>query len=103
MIQRPRVVVTESGIADEDDRARSAARALRDAGLEVVFVAGPQPPAQLADAAIQEDADAVVVMDRPHVRTEVLDRLAERGAADVLVLGDEPAGEIVERLRPDPN
>jgi methylmalonyl-CoA mutase C-terminal domain/subunit len=67
------------------------ARALRDAGIEVVYTGLHQTPAQIVDAAIQEDADAIglSVLSGAHLTLfpRVVELLAERGASDIVVFG----------------
>jgi methylmalonyl-CoA mutase C-terminal domain/subunit len=77
-----RIVV---GAGGQDDRARVVARRLRDAGHEVVFVGGHQTAAQLARAAVAEDATRVVVDAAAPAVEEVVRACAELGAGDVVV------------------
>lgn len=77
-----RIVVGASGA---DDIARRAARQLRDAGSEVVFVGGQQTPAHLVRTAIAEDATRIVVdADQPTVQ-RIIALCAEWGAAGIAV------------------
>ena len=98
------MVVAGPGPADGDRVAEILARALRDAGAEVVYTDRPQTPEQLVATVVQEDADAIgiVVADgdvAPLARVSRL--LAEQGIDDVLVFagGDAAPDEVVDRLR----
>ncbi|SFO96018.1 methylmalonyl-CoA mutase, C-terminal domain [Geodermatophilus dictyosporus] len=88
--ERLRVVVAGPGGAD-DPRAVALARALRDAGAEVVLTGVPASAGRLAATVVQEDADAVGLAGAPpELLAGVLERLAAAGADDVtpFVLGD---------------
>lgn len=95
-----RVVVAKPGLDGHDRGAKVVARALRDAGMEVVYTGLHQTPEQIAEAAIQEDADAVglSVLSGAHMTlfAKVLDELKKRDAADIVVFGGGiiPAGDI---------
>jgi isobutyryl-CoA mutase small subunit len=86
-----RVVVAKPGLDGHDRGAKVVARALRDAGMEVVYTGLHQTPEQIVEAAIQEDADAVglSVLSGAHMTlfAKVLDLLRERDAADIVVFG----------------
>lgn len=86
-----RVLVAKPGLDGHDRGAKVVARALRDAGVEVVYTGLHQTPAQIVDAAIQEDAGAIgmSVLSGAHLTlfAEVLALLQERGAADIMVFG----------------
>ena len=86
-----RVVVAKPGLDGHDRGAKVVARALRDAGMEVVYTGLHQTPEQIVEAAIQEDADAVglSVLSGAHMTlfARVLELLRERGADDVVVFG----------------
>jgi methylmalonyl-CoA mutase C-terminal domain/subunit len=86
-----RVIVAKPGLDGHDRGAKVVARALRDAGIEVVYTGLHQTPAQIVDAAIQEDADMVglSVLSGAHLTlfAEVIDLLRERGADDIAVFG----------------
>lgn len=86
-----RVVVAKPGLDGHDRGAKVVARALRDAGVEVVYTGLHQTPEQIVDAAIQEDADAIglSVLSGAHLTLfpKVVDLLAERGASDIVVFG----------------
>jgi methylmalonyl-CoA mutase C-terminal domain/subunit len=86
-----RVVVAKPGLDGHDRGAKVVARALRDAGVEVVYTGLHQTPEQIVDAAIQEDADAIglSVLSGAHLTLfpRVVELLAERGASDIVVFG----------------
>ncbi len=86
-----RVVVAKPGLDGHDRGAKVVARALRDAGVEVVYTGLHQTPEQIVEAAIQEDADAIglSILSGAHMTLfrKVIDLLAERDAADITVFG----------------
>ncbi len=86
-----RIVVAKPGLDGHDRGAKVVARALRDAGMEVVYTGLHQTPEQIVEAAIQEDADAVglSVLSGAHLTLfpRVVSALRERGRGDVLVFG----------------
>ena len=86
-----RVVVAKPGLDGHDRGAKVVARALRDAGIEVVYTGLHQTPAQIVDAAIQEDADVVglSVLSGAHLTLfeEVTDLLRTKEATDIIVFG----------------
>ena len=86
-----RVVVAKPGLDGHDRGAKIVARALRDAGFEVIYTGLHQTPEQIVETAIQEDADAIglSVLSGAHnyLFTRVLALLREQGAADVAVFG----------------
>lgn len=86
-----RVVVAKPGLDGHDRGAKVVARALRDAGIEVVYTGLHQTPAQIVDAAIQEDADVVglSVLSGAHLTLfeEVTDLLRAKEATDIIVFG----------------
>ncbi|MEU1482184.1 cobalamin B12-binding domain-containing protein [Streptomyces sp. NPDC001668] len=86
-----RVVVAKPGLDGHDRGAKVIARALRDAGVEVVYTGLHQTPAQIVDTAIQEDADGIglSVLSGAHATlfTSVLELLRERDAQDIAVFG----------------
>jgi len=91
-MQRPyRVVVAKPGLDGHDRGVRVIARALRDAGFEVIYTGLFQTPAMVAEAVLQEDADAVglSVLSGAHMTLfpEVIRELHERQLDDVLVFG----------------
>jgi methylmalonyl-CoA mutase C-terminal domain/subunit len=86
-----RIVVAKPGLDGHDRGAKVVARALRDAGFEVIYTGLHQTPEQIAETAIQEDADAVGLSCHSGAHMTLFPRvvslLRERGAADVLVFG----------------
>ncbi|MER7073689.1 cobalamin B12-binding domain-containing protein [Terrabacter sp. NPDC000476] len=86
-----RVVVAKPGLDGHDRGAKVVARALRDAGMEVIYTGLHQTPEQIVEAAIQEDADVVglSVLSGAHLTlfARVVELLAERDAADIIVFG----------------
>ena len=86
-----RVVVAKPGLDGHDRGAKVVARALRDAGIEVVYTGLHQTPAQIVDAAIQEDADLIglSVLSGAHLTlfAEVMDLLKQKDATDIIVFG----------------
>jgi methylmalonyl-CoA mutase, C-terminal domain len=95
MQRRYRVVIAKPGLDGHDRGAKVIARALRDAGFEVIYTGLFQTPAQVAEAALQEDADAVglSLLSGAHMTLipKIVDELADRGLGDVLVF----AGGII--------
>jgi methylmalonyl-CoA mutase, C-terminal domain len=125
-----RVVVAKAGLDGHDRGVKIVARALRDAGMEVVYTGLHQTPEQIVQAAIQEDADAigVSILSGAHMTLfpRIMELLRERGAGDMLVFGGgiipredipklkaagvaelftpgTPTGAIVDWLRSDPS
>jgi methylmalonyl-CoA mutase C-terminal domain/subunit len=102
MTSRIRVVVAKPGLDGHDRGAKVVARALRDAGLEVIYTGLHQTPEQIVETAIQEDADAIglSVLSGAHMTlfARVLDLLRERGASDLVVFGGGiiPEADIAE-------
>ena len=88
---RLRVVIAKPGLDGHDRGAKVVARALRDAGVEVVYTGLHQTPEQVVETAIQEDADAIglSILSGAHMTLfrKVLDLLDERDARDILVFG----------------
>jgi isobutyryl-CoA mutase small subunit len=86
-----RVVVAKPGLDGHDRGAKVVARALRDAGIEVIYTGLHQTPEQIVETAIQEDADAVglSVLSGAHMTlfARVVELLRERDAADITVFG----------------
>jgi methylmalonyl-CoA mutase C-terminal domain/subunit len=86
-----RIVVAKPGLDGHDRGAKVVARALRDAGMEVVYTGLHQTPEQIVETAIQEDADAVglSVLSGAHMTlfARVIELLAERDATDIVVFG----------------
>jgi methylmalonyl-CoA mutase C-terminal domain/subunit len=102
MQARIRVVVAKPGLDGHDRGAKVVARALRDAGMEVVYTGLHQTPEQVVETAIQEDADAIglSVLSGAHMTLfrRVIELLAERDASDIVVFGGGiiPADDIAE-------
>jgi methylmalonyl-CoA mutase C-terminal domain/subunit len=97
-----RVVVAKPGLDGHDRGAKIIARALRDAGMEVIYTGLHQTPEQIAETVIQEDADAVglSILSGAHMTLvpKVVALLAAQGVDDVLVTvgGTIPAEDIPE-------
>ncbi len=86
-----RVLVAKAGLDGHDRGAKIVARALRDAGMEGIYTGIRQTPEMIAEAAVQEDVDAVGLSllsgAHMHIFPEVLRLLQERGADDILLTG----------------
>jgi methylmalonyl-CoA mutase, C-terminal domain len=86
-----RIVVAKPGLDGHDRGAKVVARALRDAGMEVVYTGLHQTPEQIVEAAIQEDADGIglSVLSGAHLTlfARVMELLRERQATDIAVFG----------------
>lgn len=86
-----RIVVAKPGLDGHDRGAKVIARALRDAGMEVIYTGLHQTPEQIVQAAIQEDADAIgmSVLSGAHMTlfAKVLELLTEQDASDIVVFG----------------
>jgi methylmalonyl-CoA mutase, C-terminal domain len=104
--ERIRVVIGKPGLDGHDRGAKVVARALRDAGMEVVYTGLHQTPEQIVEILVQEDADAVglSVLSGAHMTlfSRLAELLSERGIDDVVVFGggiipDEDIPEL-ERL-----
>ncbi len=91
MTERIRVVVAKPGLDGHDRGAKVVARALRDAGMEVIYTGLHQTPEQIVETVIQEDADCVglSVLSGAHMTLfrRLTELLAEREASDVVVFG----------------
>jgi methylmalonyl-CoA mutase C-terminal domain/subunit len=91
MERRYRVVIAKPGLDGHDRGAKVIARALRDAGFEVIYTGLHQTPEQVAETALQEDADAVglSVLSGAHLTLfpRVVQLLREKGVGDVVVFG----------------
>ena len=89
--RKVRVVVAKPGLDGHDRGAKIVARALRDAGFEVIYTGLHQTPEQVVATAIQEDADAIglSVLSGAHnyLFKRVLELLKEQGAEDIAVFG----------------
>jgi methylmalonyl-CoA mutase C-terminal domain/subunit len=101
-----RVVIAKPGLDGHDRGAKIIARALRDAGMEVIYTGLHQTPEQIVETAIQEDADAVgiSILSGAHMTLvpRILEGLKENGAEDVLVvvggtIPDEDAAELTSQ------
>ena len=88
---RLRILVAKPGLDGHDRGAKVVARALRDAGMEVVYTGLHQTPEQIVEAAIQEDADGVglSVLSGAHMTLfkKVIDLLQAKEASDIVVFG----------------
>jgi methylmalonyl-CoA mutase, C-terminal domain len=97
-----RVVIAKPGLDGHDRGAKVVARALRDAGVEVIYTGLHQTPEQIVAAALQEDADAIglSILSGAHMTQfrRVLELLAERDATDITVFGGGiiPDADIAE-------
>ena len=95
-----RVVVAKPGLDGHDRGAKVIARALRDAGMEVIYTGLHQTPEQIVETAIQEDADLIglSVLSGAHMTLfrKVVELLDERDATDIMVFGGGiiPADDI---------
>jgi methylmalonyl-CoA mutase C-terminal domain/subunit len=100
--RRIRVVVAKPGLDGHDRGVKIVARALRDAGMEVIYTGLHQTPEQIVQTALQEDADAVglSILSGAHMTlfAEVMKLLAERGGDDIVVFGGGivPDADIAE-------
>jgi methylmalonyl-CoA mutase C-terminal domain/subunit len=96
------VVIAKPGLDGHDRGAKIIARALRDAGMEVVYTGLHQTPEQIVETAIQEDADAVgiSILSGAHMTLvpRILEGLRDNGADDILVVvgGTIPGDDIRE-------
>ncbi|MEU2347370.1 cobalamin B12-binding domain-containing protein [Modestobacter sp. NPDC049651] len=100
--ERIRVVIAKPGLDGHDRGAKVVARALRDAGMEVVYTGLHQTPEQIVETVVQEDADAVglSVLSGAHMTlfARLAELLRERGIDDVVVFG---GGIIPDADRPE--
>ena len=89
--KRLRILVAKPGLDGHDRGAKIIARALRDGGFEVIYTGLHQTPEMIAEAAVQEDVDAVglSILSGAHMTLfpEVMRLLKERGAGDIVVFG----------------
>jgi methylmalonyl-CoA mutase, C-terminal domain len=105
MARKIRVVVAKPGLDGHDRGAKIIARALRDAGMEVIYTGLHQTPEQIVETAIQEDADAVgiSILSGAHMTLvpKILEGLKENGVDDVLVVvgGTIPKPDVEELKR----
>ena len=90
MTRKIRVVIAKPGLDGHDRGAKVIARALRDAGMEVIYTGLRQTPEQIVGAALQEDADAIGLSilsgAHMHICPRVMELLKEKGLDDVLVV-----------------
>jgi methylmalonyl-CoA mutase C-terminal domain/subunit len=99
---RIRVVVAKPGLDGHDRGAKVIARALRDAGMEVIYTGLRQTPEQIVTAALQEDADVIGLSilsgAHMHICPQVMDLLKDRGLNDVTVVvgGIIPEGDAAK-------
>jgi methylmalonyl-CoA mutase C-terminal domain/subunit len=97
-----RVVIAKPGLDGHDRGAKVVARALRDAGVEVIYTGLHQTPEQIVAAALQEDADAIglSILSGAHMTqfARVMELLRERDATDITVFGGGivPEADITE-------
>ncbi|MQA98547.1 MAG: methylmalonyl-CoA mutase [Streptosporangiales bacterium] len=100
-----RVIIAKPGLDGHDRGAKVVARALRDAGVEVIYTGLHQTPEQVVEAALQEDAQAVglSILSGAHMTlfTKVIELLKERDAEDIVVFGGGiiPEADIPELER----
>ena len=89
-MRKLRVVIAKPGLDGHDRGAKVIARALRDAGMEVIYTGLRQTPEQIAAAALQEDADVIGLSilsgAHNHIAPRLMQLLKEKGLDDVLVL-----------------
>jgi methylmalonyl-CoA mutase C-terminal domain/subunit len=90
MARKLRVVIAKPGLDGHDRGAKVIARALRDAGMEVIYTGLRQTPEQIVTAALQEDADVVGLSilsgAHNHIAPRLMDLLKQKGLDDVLVV-----------------
>tara|TARA_B100001123_G_scaffold81609_2_gene93010 strand:+ start:9891 stop:10301 length:411 start_codon:yes stop_codon:yes gene_type:complete len=90
MMRKIRVVIAKPGLDGHDRGAKVIARALRDAGMEVIYTGLRQTPEQIVDAALQEDADVIGLSilsgAHNHICPRLMELLAEKKLDDVLVV-----------------
>ena len=105
MSRKIRVLIAKPGLDGHDRGAKVIARALRDAGMEVIYTGIRQTPEQIANAAIQEDVDVVGLSSLSGAHNNLFPRvvqiLREKGAEDILVFGGGiiPVDDIPELKR----
>ena len=106
MGQRPlRILVAKPGLDGHDRGVKIIARALRDAGFEVIYTGLHQTPEMIAEAAVQEDVDAIglSILSGAHMTLfpAVIAQLAQRGISDVVLFGGGivPAEDITALQR----
>jgi methylmalonyl-CoA mutase C-terminal domain/subunit len=89
-MQKVRVIIAKPGLDGHDRGAKVIARALRDAGMEVIYTGLRQTPEQIVGAALQEDADVIGLSilsgAHMHICPRVMELLKDKGLDDVLVI-----------------
>jgi methylmalonyl-CoA mutase C-terminal domain/subunit len=89
-MRKIRVVIAKPGLDGHDRGAKVIARALRDAGMEVIYTGLRQTPEQIVAAALQEDADVIGLSilsgAHMHICPRIMELLGQKGLTDVLVL-----------------
>jgi methylmalonyl-CoA mutase C-terminal domain/subunit len=89
-LRKLRVVIAKPGLDGHDRGAKVIARALRDAGMEVIYTGLRQTPEQIVSAALQEDADVIGLSilsgAHNHIAPRLMELLKEKGLNDVLVV-----------------
>jgi methylmalonyl-CoA mutase C-terminal domain/subunit len=99
-MRKLRVVIAKLGLDGHDRGAKVIARALRDAGMEVIYTGLRQTPEQIVSAALQEDADVIGISilsgAHNHIASRLLELVRDKGLHDVLVImgGIIPAADI---------
>ncbi|MBI4963256.1 MAG: cobalamin B12-binding domain-containing protein [Desulfomonile tiedjei] len=105
MERRLRILIAKPGLDGHDRGAKIVARALRDAGMEVIYTGRRQTPEQIVNSALQEDVDAIglSILSGAHetMFKRVLGVLTERQAGDILVFGGGiiPPDDVAELKR----
>jgi methylmalonyl-CoA mutase, C-terminal domain len=91
MEKRIRVLVAKPGLDGHDRGAKVVARALRDAGFEVIYTGLRQTPEQIAEAALQEDVNVVAMSilsgAHQHLFPKIVNLIREKGMEDTLIIG----------------
>ncbi|WP_346355893.1 cobalamin B12-binding domain-containing protein [Azotosporobacter soli] len=91
MEKRVRILVAKPGLDGHDRGAKVVARALRDAGFEVIYTGLRQTPEQIAEAALQEDVNVVALSllsgAHPHLFPRIVELVRGKGMKDVLIIG----------------
>src|SRR5215510_9161273 len=89
-MRRTRVIIAKPGLAGHDRGAKVIARALRDAGMEVIYTGLRQTPEMIAAAALQEDADVIGLSilsgAHNHIAPRLMELLKQKGLDDILVV-----------------
>src|SRR5215216_4064565 len=98
MARTIRVIVAKVGLDGHDRGAKIIARALRDAGMEVIYTGLHQTPEQVVEAAIQEDADAILVFVGGTIPKEDITKLKELGVGEIFTPGT-PTKKAVEYVQ----